>query len=146
MLAQGAAGTRSGLSLPPSFPLVKEISAQRRLPKPCAQQAHGAAQQSKGTKGQRFPRLPLIQELALGWLGWLWHGSQTPRQFLILGEAEQWSGGRLESREHSQPWANTTAWAVNYPQLEVWLTYVRGVYLEPSHGLRAAVYLGDKSP
>lgn len=30
--------------------------------------------------------------LVLGWLAWLWHGSQTPWGFPILGEAEQWPG------------------------------------------------------
>lgn len=121
--------TRSGLSLPPSFPLVKEIWARHWLPKPCPQQAHGAAQQSRGTKGQCSP-----QELALGWLAWL----PTPRWFLVLRDAEP--------REHSQPSAHTAAWAISYPQLgslaDPCPWSLSGAIPWP----QAAVHLGDKSP
>lgn len=139
VFAQGAARTRSGLSLPISFPLVKEIWAWHRLPKPCAQQEHGAAQQSRGTKDNAS--LACHSHWSLLWDGW--RGSQTPCWSLILGEAGQWLEGGWST---VNPMQTQQLGPSIIPSKEVWLTCVHEVYLEPSHGLRAAVYLRDKSP
>lgn len=102
---QAAAG--SGLSPPP--PSSKEASAQRRLPHPRGRQAHGTAWRREGTKGRCFPLLPLMQELAStgGCSPAGWDCSQSPRRLLILGEAVQLSGGRLQLQEGLQGTVST---------------------------------------
>lgn len=106
MFAQGltyarAAQAAVGSGLSPPTPSSKEASAQRQLPHPRGRQAHGTAWRSEGTKGQCFPLLPLMQELAStgGCSTAGWDCSQTPRRLLIPGEAVQLSGGRLQPQE-----------------------------------------------